>query len=383
MSERRSRVGRIRGRRLRRRSGAALGLLASQAGLLAGPASQAGAYPQDPNNCNDASLHWQFQNNPLWIADGVDRRPWVRAAINTLESELARDFDNTPLMTVTEDGGIDVQIAHDPGGVYGSSECDMGAALWVNSFYTSDPKFFYKVGRHEMFHLGGAEHGGNDDSWSGDDPPTMSTCIDWPTFRSGNGLSQDDAAYETWLHGAPANRQLHANIGFEQGTSWWSHNGGQWVYKTSGGTGGPGYILWSPTVPDGDWVHQVVTVHTGNDNESYRAVVNSRELASSYKSAARVVLRWRPIEHQYDPSNTCEYPDGVQNPNDYETTGSWSALAESSWEDLSTAWQQIESSWVNPANHDGMELQVRVYGYSLDGTTVVPVAIDNARGEGT
>ncbi|MCZ7535224.1 MAG: hypothetical protein M5T61_04275 [Acidimicrobiia bacterium] len=209
----------------------------------------------------------------------------------------------------------------------------------------------------------------------------MSTCIDWSTFRSGNGLSQDDAAYETWLHGGPANRQLHANIGFEMGTSWWSHNGGDWAYKTSGGTGGGGYILWSPTDLDDDWVHQVVTVHTGDDNEEYRAVVSARELASSYKSAVKVVLRSRTIEHQGD--NSCGYPDGVQNPNDYETAGSWSVLAQSSWEDLSTAWQQIASSWVDPANHDGMELQVRVYGYSIDGTTVVPVAIDNARGEGT
>ena len=161
------------------------------------------AYPQQTNNCNDRTLHWEFQTNTLWTAGGVDRRPWARAGIGTINDE--KSYDGTTLVTVTEDGGIDVQIRDEPVSNYGSSECSGGASIWVNSNY-SDAKFYWRMARHEMLHLAGMEHGGKDDSMNSDNPASMATCINHSTFRTVNNLDQDTAAYENWLHNAAGGR---------------------------------------------------------------------------------------------------------------------------------------------------------------------------------
>lgn len=338
------------------------------------------AYPQDPNNCNDTTLHWGFDSDPLWTADNVDRQQWVRSAINALDNALS--YNGNQLISVDEDGGISVQIKDKPAGEYGSSECDAGASIWVNSNYTTG-RFYWQVGRHEMFHLAGAEHGGNDDSHNTDDPPTMATCINQSTFNSVNGLWQDDAAYETWLHDGLANRQLNANLGFEQGSSFWAVTGGATTYRTTGGATGPGYFIWDSPGASDYW-YQTVTVHTGDDNETYRSVGNAKELDSQYKTYAQASLYRRTVTDGAN-GNGCSYPDGIDDPNDYSVSGGWIALAESSpGTQVGTSWESVASSWADPATVDGFEFQIRMYGYSIDGSGVTHAfGIDNVRGEGT
>lgn len=343
--------------------------------------SAAPAYPQDPNNCNDSSIMWRFETNSGWTKNGVDRRPWVRAAINTLDD--ARDYNGSPLVSVTEHAsiGVEVQVKDKPMNQYGSAECVSGASFWVNGNYTSS-KFYWHVARHEMMHLMGAEHGGNIDSKNGDNPPTMMTCKDWSTFRSVNTLAQDDAAYLNWLHSGRDYRQLHANYGWEQGTSYWGKTAGALSYKSSGGSLGPGYAAWQ--APTGnDYLYQTVAVHTGDDNESYRAITAAKSLSPDYKTAVRPALYRRNIAHQ--SSNSCEYADGVGNPNDYSVTSGWVLVAQPSSTVVGTGWTGVQSAFSNPANAMGYEMQVRIYGVAVpnSGGATGYIGIDNSRGDGT
>jgi len=374
-------VARARRRRAKAAVGTAVLATSSLVGMGPSPVDAATrVYPQDPNNCNDANMQWLFQTNSLWTAGGVDRRTWVRAAINTLDNAL--DYDGSKLVTVTElNTNVDVQIKDKPMNEYGSSECVVGASFWVNSNYSTS-RFYYQVGRHEMMHLAGGEHGGNDDSFNGDDPPTMATCIDDSTFRSTNALAQDDAAYLNWLHSSRDDRQLHANWGWEQGTSFWGRTGGTFDYKTSGGSLGPGYVGWlSPN--SSNYVYQTVAVHTGDDNESYQAVTAAKSSSSDYKTVANPALYRRTISHNGD--NSCSYADGVQNPNDYSVASGWIKVAEKGMTEVGTSWVGLESAWVNPANADGYEMQIRVYGaatHNVNGDAGY-VHLDNTRGDGT
>lgn len=181
-------------------------------------ARPAGAYPQDPNNCNDRTITWHFDS--AWNAH-PNARGWAREAIGLWNQP--RDYNGNQLMVVSEStsSGVSVQLRHTDPDVYGSSECVAGASFWINSQHITSKTFVRKVSRHEMGHLLGMEHTGRYDSTNGDNPPTMSTCVDRSKFLDQNILSQDDAAYANWLHGSLANRQLHANIGFEQGPSYW------------------------------------------------------------------------------------------------------------------------------------------------------------------
>ncbi|MEZ5176672.1 MAG: hypothetical protein R2823_10815 [Acidimicrobiia bacterium] len=343
-------------------------------------AEPANAYPQETNNCNDRTLHWEFQTNSLWTAGGVDRRTWVRAAINTLNDE--KSYDGSTLVTVTEDGGIDVQIRDEPASSYGSSECSGGASFWVNSNYSSS-KFYYKVGRHEMFHLAGAEHGGDEDSMNSDNPPTMSTCISWTTFRTTNSLDQDSAAYENWLHNGASGRQLHANMGFERNTTYWGKVNGTWSVVTTGGVSGPKNVAFfaSGSSYASSYIYQTIRLWTGDDNESYRSRAYVREPISSYSTLAQSKIFRRNMTESGD--NGCSYPDGLQNPNSW-SIGGYVELAKSSVKSVTTTWSDVTSSYVNPTNTDGLQLQIRIYGKATpSGGGSGSIRIDNARGGGT
>lgn len=95
----------------------------------------------------------------------------------------------------------------------------------------------------------------------------MATCIHLSTFSSVNRLTQDDHAYENWLKSTLPNRQLHANVGFEQGTSFWGRTAGTLTFNAN------------------DWT---------TDRPDYRLLVES--------GSTRVGTSWTPV------------PTGWQNP---------------------------------------------------------------------
>lgn len=340
------------------------------------------AYTKKINNCNDSSITWFFENHSLWTSS---KQSWVRSGINDLQTPL--DYDGSKLITMTEHSSTAVQIKDKPLGEYGSSECVFGASFWVNSNYSSS-SFYRRVGRHEMFHLAGAEHGGQHDSFDGLSPSTMATCLSASLF-SNSGLEQDGAAYANFLHSSLSNRQLHANVGFEQGFSYWgrSSGAGPVTEHGSGGATGPGHIRYK-AVDVGDYLFQTIRAVTGNDNETFRAVANARSLSSNYKTVVGVNLYRRTVNFPNNSPNGCQYPAGIVDPNGSPSVGGWVRATGGSAE-VGTGWTQIKSNdpseWINPPTAEGMDFQVRLNGSAVDRTTNDPqyFAIDNVRGEST
>lgn len=351
--------------------------------FVAGDLPSAGAYPQHPNNCNDSSMTWKFRGS-LW---NQQKKGWARSAINRIDDPLS--YNGTKLVTVTEQSGsVDVLVKARNRDLnsFGGAECNGQATIWVNSQYT-DPKFYWKVTRHEMMHLAGAEHAGNEDSMNGDNIPTMATCVGVSSFRTVNEMSQDDAAYLNWLHNALDNRQLHANMGFEQGFSYWGKINGTATIVNSGGATGPGHVsfLASGTV-NSSYIYQTVRLWTGDDNESYRAKINAKTSNSGPFSTGQVrTAMYRKTMTENSGSNSCSYADDVDNANNPTVTGGYVYLAGTAVSSTSTSWLPKTSGWTNPATEDGYQLQIRSYAKGTQASTGIniPVLLDNVRGEGT
>jgi hypothetical protein len=348
--------------------------------------AEAGAYPQEQNSCTDPSLHWDYQPSSLWTHD---KKVWVKEGFDKLSDAL--DYNGTKLITVPNDGGISVQIQDKPLNMYGSSECVWPTtSLWVNSNYSAQ-KFYHNVARHEMFHLGGARHGGGGDSFDGVAPTTMSTCLDWQDYTD-NVMEQDSHALENWLWSSLDFRQQNANLGFEQGTRFWGKTGGVgWTYYTSGGATGPGHIGWASSNIY-EYVYQTVRIINGDDTElDYRAKANAKAPGSAFTlTKAQVELWRRSVDYLNDPQNPngCDYADGIVNPNGGVSVSGWILMTSSPEVSIGTAWEAFTTSnpteWVDPPTQEGYDFQVRLHGYAYNPSTgnFGEIRFDNVRDEG-
>lgn len=343
---------------------------------------RAAAYAPSPNVCMDRSLSWRFSNEfEPWTET---KKTWVRDAINTLDD--ARDYDGTRLVTVTEEAissAVDVQLIKVPlGDGYGSSECVGTPSIWINANGPT-AAFYWHVARHEMFHLAGAEHGGERDSFDGVAVSTMSTCVNYQSFPSSNVFEQDGHAYENWLWSSLADRQFHANIGFEQGFRFWGNTGGTITTYTSGGATGPGYIGWESNNTN-DYVYQTIRTVNGTLSSVYRAVGNARSPGSNWTTKVRVSLARRNVDFPNDPGNPngCDYPGGIVNPNGSPSVSSWAVFTETSWVTVPTSWTRVESPWTPLPQQEGYDLRVRLRGTTVNANgNYGQVRLDNLRGE--
>lgn len=354
--------------------------LAIAALSLAAPAQ---AYPQDPNNCNDSTITWNFDGS--WN-NYPTQKSWARSALGLWNRPL--DYAGARLQTVSEvtsGGSVVVQLKDAPTNSYGSSECTFGASMWINRVHVGAASFVYQMSRHEMGHLLGMEHSGANDSWNGDNPPSMATCIDKSRFHATNLLSQDDQAYANWLHGVLANRQLHSNIGFEQGFGLWGRSAGTVEWQSSGGATGPGRIRHLTSSSTG-YVYQTINIATGDDSgQPYRSVINYKVASAGHSGIIEGELFRQNITYPGD--NTCAYADGLQDLNSpsYSTSG-FVNVATTGPIGLAgkTAWTSGASVWEYPPSANGYRMQLRVYSHAKDSTGASQwVYLDNLRGEGT
>jgi hypothetical protein len=360
--------------------------------VLTGSSTPALAYPQDPNECNDSSITWYF-NTTDWYGKPT-ARSYARAAIDLWEQPL--DYNGTSLITLNglvwgQTGGlsdVEVVLADDwAPSKFGVAECTGSPSMRLNATYLNDASFVWKVARHEMGHLAGFEHGGSKDSWNGDDPPTMSTCIEIDEFLDTNMLSQDDVAYANWSHSDLGSnpRPMQANFGFEQDFSYWGVAGGTVEVVSSGGATGPGHVRYK-TNQASYYLYQTINMATGDDNESYRAVVNYRQQTlGGYGSVTGTLYRKRI---DYNGDNGCSYEDGLHDLNNwtYESGTSWIAMTSTGALDPTVAysWTYAASSLFNPTDSLGYVFQYRIYSHSQDYNFVPQwVYLDNLRSEGT
>jgi hypothetical protein len=160
---------------------------------------------------------------------------------------------------------------------------------------------------------------------------------------------------------------------------------GDLLWKSSGGDVGPGHLIYhTPAI--GHYTGSNVRIHTGNGNESYRAVTSARATVSGggWKTLVQASLYRRTITHD-EPDNNCEYADGVDNPNDPSVASGYVLLADSGVQAVGTSWVTIASSFQNPPTADGYEMDMRVYAHAINQSTGETgwTDLDNIRGEGT
>lgn len=348
--------------------------------LNLGVVPAADAYMQQIHICSNPTIRWEFRTVP---AGSGAKQGWIRAAINTIDDEL--NYTGAKLVTVSESTPVNtrVDILNEPANVYGESQCILGPSMWVNSNYSA-ASFYYKVGRHEMLHLAGMSHGGRDDSRNGDNPATMSTCISASTFSASNILTQDDAGYMNWLYNSIADRQLHANVGYERGMTYWGVTNGSASFVTTGGATGPGHISFAATGTEwSSYVYQTIRLWTGVTNASYRSRINVRESAAANATSAMARLYRQTLQESGD--NSCQYANGLSNPNNATLVGGYVLHSGTDMTAVvGTTWASITGAWANPADTDGLQLQIRAYGkgYTSTGGNST-IRFDNVRGEGT
>ncbi len=349
--------------------------------------SGAYAYPESTNGCDDSTPVWHFAN---WYSVPWDstKESWVKDAFASLQDELS--YNGTKLVTLTQQSGSGIAVSlrdvpiNQSGAQYGLSDCPwLGTPqIWLNSNASTSP-FYYQVARHEMFHEAGADHGGNKDSHDGRNPPTMATCINYSDFRTNNSLDEDAAGYLNYLHDSLAYNQLTANIGFERGTTYWGAVNGTLFEYSSGGATGPGHIgfkassdVWS------SYVYQTMSFWVGLlDNGLFRAKINAEAPKTGRTTETFTRLYTRAMT-QSSGSNGCDYPNGINNPNDPTVASGWILEVGTGTTFVGTTWTAIASDWVYLPVADGQQVQVRAYGWAQDsGGSVRQIRFDNVRGE--
>lgn len=137
-------------------------------------------------------------------------RDHVRNAVERWN--FMRDYNNEKVVNVTEgSGGFEVVWKNNPGG----SSTALGY-MWLckrielNPVLKSDATLMRIVARHEMGHGLAAGHTGRYDSFDGNNPPTMSTCV-----SAQRNWTRDDQASVIHHNTRLSPTHVHANVGFE------------------------------------------------------------------------------------------------------------------------------------------------------------------------
>lgn len=275
-------------------------------------------------------------------------------------------------------------IVDEPGGYYGPSECLFTPTIKLNRAWTmpnpdatSARIFWWKVARHEMMHLMGADHAGKRDSLDGM-MSTMATCVAWSEFEADVNTTKDDQAYLQYLWGDLPGLQMSANVGFESGHSQWISSDPASATCTGGSDDGDKHLRFTNGNPS-DFIYQTVRILNGSENRQYRAVMSGRTRYAGGSTIIRPVIIYRLVDLD-SVSNGCDYADDVEDPNSPVIVGNFLIGADARWGYLSTSWVSRASSYFNPPARGAYDLQFQGFGTAFDaGDEVDQVLIDNAR----
>lgn len=341
----------------------------------------ANAMTNATDGCNDDTISWQFSSSSNWT---TQRKDWVRSAFNSIETAL--DYDGSKLVELTETGiptsAVVVVTLNSSGATnLGVAYCNLYyPTMNLNLDYADEgAPFFYQVARHEMLHMVGLDHAGADDSVpTGDGMATMSTCTSVSAFRSTSVLDRDSEVGVNWMHSSLSNRQVTANLGFEDEINDWGGTNGTLVASTVDSFDGSGNASFLADGTSADsYIKQTVRIWTGNDSDvEFRAYMRAR-VPADLTNNVRAALYRRGMNESGD--NVCEYPRGLKNPNSASVATTYILLSQSDLTSVGTSWTAVAGPWVAPpTSYDGFELQMRAYGNATGEHTV---RFDNVRAE--
>jgi hypothetical protein len=350
------------------------------------PPMRANAYARHDGCGLGRNIFWYRSDaGRNWDTMAVWKRQAVADGIEMDDKPL--DYDAEQLVTIEE--GLPLQVAViwiETPGFIGDSNCSY-PRMRIGAAEPDTEESLWNIARHEMGHLIGAGHAGQYDSMNGDNPPTMATCL---TYRHSNFLEQDAQANWAWLRSSLDNRQLNANVGFEQGTKFWGRNDTsvEITEFTTGGNVGPSYVGWHAT-SNADYLYQTVRILNGTVDDEYRARVVARSPGSMYETFVRVRIYRRSLDLPYHPGTpdpNCPWDNGIDDANGTPDPGGYVLMTGNSIQGTFTSWTGLNTAdpeWENPPSAEAYDFQIRAYGTALNVSTrnYGKVHFDNFRGE--
>lgn len=340
------------------------------------PTVPAVAFPNDVM----AGCHWyrnidEFRFVGTWPSSA---RTAVRTGI--LQWNGALDYTGQPLVTVREDSvpaPTEVSRADMGPGILGRANCVFNTVQISSRSEYQSSALLTTIGRHEFGHILALHHTGKSDSFNGDNPPTMATCLTLDEFESATNKSQDDIGSLTFSHSHIEDSPMMANFGLEQGFSYFGKTAGTVTYLTADGATGPGHVRFKPTNPGTDYVYQTMA---WADAPSKRlvGVINHKTNTLTDDGTVKVELWARSVT--YGTSSSCDLANWPNGKNMNERTAGSFIRRRTATMGESPVWViHRTSDWVSLSSGDH-DVQVRAFADMKTASgSATSIRFDNVR----
>lgn len=326
-------------------------------------------------SCENAWITYWFQNSWVWTSSQLDE---IRDGFG--DWRAPRDWDGDRVIKqmdeVSSNGKVKV-VGVSPGyfgdpSQLGSASCGDPSTILLR--YDQSGNALEHLARHEMGHALGMHHTGSTDSFGGP-METMATCI---SFGS-TSLSQDDDGHVVYHHGDLNPETIHANAGFETGTSWWGTSSVSSFYtSTYQPEDGSAAGRFRPSSDDG-YIYQSMNFAAAQGRK-VDARTNIRKVSSqSTYGRVRLELLVRHVVY-----GTGECADEFVTGKDQNVRSSWTTwwIARAADRYPTASWAILDTTaYTLPTSYDATDLRVRVKSsvrYSST-SSLATIAVDTTR----